>query len=135
MSQNVDPLKKIRENGTGKQPTIVKRDWLIDRVVSETFTQDPVLAKELRPLKMPGGIGVSVGSMLKIWFGVRCKCTTAAVLSVEVGRKKTEEEVIIALPQIVDRLRIQYRGFTSMSCDNHEKMRSDYVKNLGRKRD
>lgn len=103
----------------------VTQEWVSAQVKSEAQRQDPGLAAVLRPLRSPGGATGPPGSALKVWFGVKCACETAAVLSVEVERSKTREEVIAAMPQIVDRLRVQYRGFRSMSCSTHQRMRSN----------
>ena len=113
----------------------VTQEWLAAQVKSEALRQDPVLAGTLRPLRAPGRTTGPPDSPLKVWFGVKCKCDTAAVLSVEVARSKTRTDVIAALPQIVDRLRVQYRGFISMSCSIHKKMRSDSVSGIGARRD
>ncbi len=109
----------------------VTQEWVSAQVESEAQKQDPDLAAVLRPLRSPGGATGPPGSALKVWFGVKCTCKTAAVLSVEVERSKTREEVVVALPQIVDRLRVQYRGFRSMSCSTHQKMRSALTSGIG----
>ncbi len=102
---------------------------------SEALRQDYVLAGTQRPLRAPGMPGGPPGSLLRVWFGVKWTCDTAAVLSAAVACSKTRTEVIAALPQIVDRLRVQYRGFFSMSCSIHQKMRSDSVSGIGARRD
>lgn len=109
----------------------VTQEWVSAQVRSEVQRQDPDLDAVLRPLRSPGGTTGPPGSALKVWFGVKCSCDTAAVLSVEVERSKTREEVMVAMPQIVDRLRVQYRGFLSMSCSTHQKMRSNLTSGIG----
>ena len=58
----------------------------------------------------------------KAFFSTRCDCGTAALLSVEIDRNKTLEEVTAALPSLVDRLEMQCKSFHDMSCDAHRKM-------------
>ncbi len=113
----------------------VTQEWVSAQVRSEAERQDPDLAGTLRPLRAPEAIAgppgsALPGSALKVWFGVSCTCETAAVLSVEVEQSKTRSELIVALPQIVDRLSLQYRGFKSMSCSTHRKMRSNLANNM-----
>jgi hypothetical protein len=120
-----------RNMGMPDTENTVTEDWVLAQVKSEAQRDDSGLAAVLRPLRNPGTGTGPPGSALKVWFGVKCACDTAAVLSVEVERSKTREDVIVALPQIVDRLKIQYRGFLSMSCSTHKKMRSNMTSGLG----
>ena len=59
----------------------------------------------------------------KVFFSIRCDCGTAGVLSVEVAPDKGRSEVEEALPSLVDRLASQARGFRSMPCEMHLRMR------------
>lgn len=113
----------------------VTQEWVSAQVMSEAQAQEPDLVKVLRPLRAPGRDTGPPGSTLKVWFGVKCTCDTAAVLSVEVERSKTREEVIVAMPQIVDRLKVQHRGFLSMSCSTHQNMRTSFTSGTGSRGD
>ena len=59
----------------------------------------------------------------KVHFAARCRCGTAALLSVEVAQDKTVAEVKRALPLLVGKLEAQAKSFYSMSCETHKKMR------------
>jgi len=59
----------------------------------------------------------------KIFFSATCECGTSALLSVEVSRDKTADEIRQALPSVIDGLERQAKQFRSMSCDLHTKMR------------
>lgn len=59
----------------------------------------------------------------KFYFSARCDCGTAALLSIEVSRQKTLEEVKRTLPALVSRLEGQARAFYSMPCEMHRRMR------------
>ena len=58
----------------------------------------------------------------KVFFSVKCECTTSALLSVEVSEEKTYSEIEKALPSLVERLEIQAKGFGRMSCEMHQRM-------------
>ncbi|MCH8310538.1 MAG: hypothetical protein IIB17_08595 [Chloroflexi bacterium] len=45
------------------------------------------------------------------------------MLSVEVSKDKTSDEIRQALPSVIDALKGQAKQFRSMSCDLHTKMR------------
>ena len=64
------------------------------------------------------------GEYTKVYFGVRCECTTAAVLSVEVGQSKTRGEVAAAVPAFVQKLIAQRDAFRRMSCEAHRRLRT-----------
>ena len=59
----------------------------------------------------------------KAHFAARCRCGTAALLSVEVAQDKTVSEVKRALPSLVGKLEAQAKSFYGMPCEAHEKMR------------
>ena len=59
----------------------------------------------------------------KVFFSIRCECGTAGVLSIEVAPDKGRSAVEEALPSLVDRLAAQARGFRSMPCEVHKRMR------------
>ena len=59
----------------------------------------------------------------KVFFSARCECGTAALLSVEVSKEKTDSEITAALPSLVGRLASQVRSFQAMSCEAHTRMR------------
>ena len=59
----------------------------------------------------------------KVFFSAKCDCGTAALLSIEVSKDKTLEEVEESLPSLTDHLNRKLRQFRSMSCEMHTNMR------------
>ena len=59
----------------------------------------------------------------KVFFAAGCSCGTSALLSIEVAREKTIEEIEAALPSLVDRLVRQRQAFAGMPCEMHTRMR------------
>ena len=59
----------------------------------------------------------------KVFFSAKCDCGTSALLSVEVAKEKTRDDIIQALPSLVERLESQARVFHGMPCEMHTKMR------------
>jgi hypothetical protein len=77
----------------------------------------------LRPLK---GFRLDLSAnrgFRKLFYSARCDCGTAALLSVEVARDKTLEQVREALPELTRRLEMQANSFRKMSCEAHRSMR------------
>ena len=77
----------------------------------------------LTPLK---GLKIDISAnpgFRKVFFSARCDCGTAGLLSVEVAREKTIDEVEQALPSLVARLEGQARSFYGMDCELHRRMR------------
>ena len=59
----------------------------------------------------------------KVHFAARCRCGTAALLSVEVAQDKSMSDVKRALPSLVGKLESQAKSFYGMPCETHKKMR------------
>jgi|TARA_Y100000031_G_C7965896_1_gene268110 hypothetical protein len=59
----------------------------------------------------------------KLFFSATCDCGTSALLSVEISKDKTVDEIRAALPSVIEGLSGQAKQFQSMSCDLHTKMR------------
>lgn len=59
----------------------------------------------------------------KVFFSATCGCGTSALLSLEVAREKSPDEIEAALPSLIDGLERQAKQFRSMSCDLHTRMR------------
>ena len=59
----------------------------------------------------------------KLFFATHCSCKTAGLLSIEVARSKTIDQIKHAMPQLVERLRAQARAFRAMPCEMHTRMR------------
>ena len=59
----------------------------------------------------------------EVFFSASCECGAAALLSVEIAREKTVDEVKEALPSLVGTLESQVESFRSMPCDIHRRMR------------
>ncbi len=62
-------------------------------------------------------------SFRKFFYSARCDCGTAALLSVEVARDKTFEEIESVLPRLVQRLEGQATAFYGMTCESHKRLR------------
>ncbi len=59
----------------------------------------------------------------KLFFATRCSCKTVGLLSIEVARSKTLDEVKRAMPELVKRLGAQARAFRAMPCEVYTRMR------------
>ena len=59
----------------------------------------------------------------KVYLALRCQCGTAGLLSVEVDRAKTLQQVREAMPSLLENLQVKARMFTQMSCEMHTRMR------------
>ena len=105
---------------------VVTRDWLISQLLNVTTRLNPELAQVLRPLRGLNPADAPVVPSIKVWFGAGCRCGTAAVLTVEVSKRKTRSDVKAVLPMLVERLRAQYRAFRSMPCSSHAKLRTEF---------
>ena len=103
----------------------VTADWLIEQLGAELVRQDPVLGREFVPLGRMSQIARGPGGATKVFFGVRCKCRTAAVLSFEAAQDKTKDQVLEALPQCGRKLFEQRNAFVTMPCSAHERLRVD----------
>ncbi len=107
----------VREGRTSEKNALTA-EW-IARQVSGALPADHGLTPLPRLKANTGG----TGGFLKVFFGARCKCETAAVLSVEVSASKSREEVTEALPALVQRLLEQRDAFRKMPCASHRKLR------------
>jgi hypothetical protein len=63
----------------------------------------------------------------KVFFAASCKCETAALLSVEISDKKSDSEIIDAIPSLAERLLRQEKSFRAMDCSMHSMMRKGFV--------
>ena len=97
----------------------VPTDQQLQALIAEAVPRDIGLTK-MKGFKMD--LSANPG-FRKVFFSARCDCGTVALLSVEVAREKTADEVKQALPSLVSRLEGQARSFYSMSCDVHKRMR------------
>ena len=59
----------------------------------------------------------------KLYFAIRCSCSTVGMLSVEIAHSKTLDDVKSAMPQMIERLRGQAMAFRAMPCEMHARMR------------
>ncbi len=62
--------------------------------------------------------------VVKVYFGARCECQTAAVLSVEAGAARTRAEALAAMPALVQKLLAQRDAFRKMPCAAHKSLRT-----------
>ena len=63
----------------------------------------------------------------KVYFSASCDCETAAVLSVEVAIDISDQEILDAIPSLVQRLMRQERSFRGMDCSMHGRMRRGFI--------
>ncbi len=108
----------------GATPFPIDRQWVASRVAGELVRQEADIADEFEPLTGFNQNVSGAAGFLKLYYGVRCRCTTAAVLSIEISGEKTVEEIAAAMPALVDRLRVQRRAFIAMPCSAHKRMRT-----------
>jgi hypothetical protein len=97
---------------------VISRDWFAAAVAS-VLPPDHGLVPLGRLNPDPKGTSGSI----KVYFGARCTCTTAAVLSVEASASKTQTEVESALPSIIGKLLAQRDAFLRMPCSVHRRLR------------
>ncbi|MBT3943423.1 MAG: hypothetical protein HOC77_01280 [Chloroflexi bacterium] len=99
------------------------QEWLYERT-NEAIAADPELVKlRLRPLNKFNTDVTGRAEFIKIYYGISCECSTAAVLSVEAAADKTRAEFQEALPGLLGKLKLQGVGFRRMDCDSHLQMR------------
>lgn len=103
----------------------VNADWLIEQLGAELVRQDPVLGREFVPLGRMSQIAKGPVGVTKVFFGVRCECLTAAIVSFEAAQGKTKDQVLEVLPQSGRKLLEQRNAFVSMPCSAHERLRVD----------
>jgi len=98
-------------------------EWLYERT-NEAISKDLDLVKlKLRPLNKFNTDVTGRSEFIKIYYGISCECSTAAVLSVEASADKSREEFRVALPLLLGKLKLQAQGFRRMDCDSHIQMR------------
>ncbi|MFP6594236.1 MAG: hypothetical protein VB860_04545 [Dehalococcoidia bacterium] len=99
------------------------QNWLYERT-NAAIAADPELVKlRLKPLNKFNTDVTGRAEFIKIYYGISCECSTAAVLSVEASADKTREEFQEALPALLGKLKLQAVGFRRMDCDSHLQMR------------
>ncbi len=103
----------------------VTADWLIEQLGAELVRQDPVLGREFVPLGRMSQVARGPDGSTKVFFGVRCECGTAAIVSFEAAMDKTKDQVLEVLPQSGRKLFEQRNAFVSMPCSAHERLRVD----------
>ncbi len=103
----------------------VTADWLIEQLGAELIRQDPVLGREFVPLGRMSHVTRGPGGATKVFFGVRCECRTAAVVSFEAASHKTRSQVLEVLPQSGRQLLRQRRTFVRMPCSTHTRLRTN----------
>ena len=60
--------------------------------------------------------------VFRLFFRTGCKCGNAALLTLEVSKSKSPEEIESAMPSLVERLNMQAKRFQAMSCLQHHQM-------------
>ena len=113
--------ENVQGGDTSNQPP--DRAWLYERTI-EAIAKDPDLVRlRLRPLTRFNTDVTGRSEFIKIYFGISCECSTAAVLSVEAAADKTRDEFRQALPALLGKLKLQAVSFRRMDCDSHLQMR------------
>lgn len=108
------------DNPSNKPPD---QAWLYERT-TDAIARDPELVKlRLKPLNRFNTDVTGRADFIKIYYGISCECSTAAVLSVEAAAGKTRDEFLEALPALLGKLQLQAVGFRRMDCDSHLQMR------------
>ncbi|MCH7593156.1 MAG: hypothetical protein IIB27_01435 [Chloroflexi bacterium] len=117
-------------DGSSAQPP--DQAWLYERTI-EAIANDPELVRlRLKPLTRFNTNVTGRAAFIKIYFGISCECSTAAVLSVEAAADKTRDEFREALPALLGKLKLQAFGFRRMDCDSHLQMRIQNLPGAGR---
>ena len=115
-----DITKNDPDNDPSRRPD---QAWLYERT-NEAIASDPELVKlRLRPLNRFNTDVTGRSQFIKIYYGISCECSTAAVLSVEAAADKTRDEFQEALPALLGKLKLQGVAFRRMDCDSHLQMR------------
>lgn len=97
--------------------------WLYERT-TDAIARDPELVRlRLKPLNRFNTDVTGRSDFIKIYYGISCECSTAAVLSVEAAADKSRDEFQQALPALLGKLKLQAAGFRRMDCDSHLQMR------------
>ena len=102
----------------------VTSDWLIEQLGAELIRQDPILGREFVPLGRMSQVTRGPDGATKVFFGVRCECRTAAVVSFKAASHKTRSQVLEALPQSGRALLGQRQAFVQMPCSAHTRLRT-----------
>ena len=103
----------------------VTSDWLIEQLGAELIRQEPILGREFVPLGRMSQVTRGPDGAIKVFFGVRCECRTAAVVSFEAASYKTKSQVLEALPQSGRQLLGQRHAFVRMPCSAHTRLRTN----------
>jgi hypothetical protein len=99
-----------------KKPATTEAIWeLLYRALGENT--------ELMPLQKLQKNFSGVSSFHKFYFGIRCSCKSAAILSIEVAQSKNLDEVKSVIPKMLNSLQTQAQVFRKMPCEIHQKMR------------
>jgi hypothetical protein len=106
----------------------VTADWLIEQLGAELIRQEPVLGREFVPLGRMSQIARGPGGSTKVFFGVRCECRTAVVVSFEAAVEKTRDQVLQVLSESGRKLFEQRSAFVRMPCSAHDRLRADNFK-------
>ena len=116
--ENLKKMVAIRD-GLG-----LKLPQIRTNTIYPAIANDPELVRlRLKPLTRFNTNVTGRAAFIKIYFGISCECSTAAVLSVEAAADKTRDEFREALPALLGKLKLQAMGFRRMDCDSHLQMR------------
>jgi len=99
------------------------QNWLYERTNAAIAADTELVKLRLKPLNRFNTDVTGRAEFIKIYYGISCECSTAAVLSVEASADKTREEFQEALPALLEKLQMQAVGFRRMDCDSHLQMR------------
>ncbi len=109
----------MMSDGSEHTPRPVDRPWLLDAAKAGLPS-----GHGLTPLPGLNTDPSGKSGTVKVYFGARCGCGTAAMLSVEVSAAKGRVDVQVAMPQIIEKLLLQRDAFRRMPCASHRNLRT-----------
>jgi hypothetical protein len=120
MSRLTHTTVTINSESSPAEP--VTRAWLMEAVLAALPA-----GHGLSPLpRLDTGPASRIG-VVKAYFGDRCRCGTAAVLSVEAAASKTRAETLAAMAALVEKLVLQRDAFRKMPCAAHLRLRTAFA--------
>ena len=116
-------MTKIVEHSHGEPSSfgnncLVTEDQIRLLIESSLSSETSIKYVDRFSLKMP-----KMQHSQKIFFAAKCQCGTSALISVEVAKNKTLDDVQMSAPQLARQLENQADSFYEMSCDVHKKIR------------
>lgn len=60
--------------------------------------------------------------IFRLFFRVHCHCGAAALLTLEIAKTKSLDDINTALPKLIQRLLQQESAFSNLSCEDHVRL-------------